>query len=249
LRVAADVTGRYDPSVVVCGDPMEDKLVQSWLDIVAKYLTFSLRFPRSPAAALKKYKGSGKVESELVSFAIAGLGLSYLFVLLIAPKELAEDKGALVGWLRGTDLKLLPPVLLLSAAAGAVILHITARLVIKLDRPTRGARRHRLAPFLGGSIEDSVNAALAFAAFMVPIVVLTFLLELGWAVHHVDGHGASTAYVVGVTGVAIALASIVLFCLALAALHRRTTCVNAFSALCGVSGVLCVAAWVLSWFE
>jgi hypothetical protein len=226
---------------------MDDKLIRSWLDIVAQYLTFLLRFPRDAGRALEKYAGTGVVHPELVSFALAGIGLSYVFVLLIAVPELAADRGSVVSWFRGTDIRIIPGAILMAVLAASIVFHVAAQAHMKLaGRGVARARsRGRRQAYLGGTVEDSVNAALAFAAFAVPALVLATLLGLSWAASH-PGHEA-------VVGIALAIISLLmlglLFPSALAGLHPGTGTVEAFLAIVEAMGliVVLVALWALRW--
>ena len=145
---------------------MEEKAVNSWLDIAPAYLNFLLKFLRSPREAFAGVARTAKVSSDMTSILLGGVALSYLIVALAGSPQLKDDPGVVAGWLRKMDYHLLPVVALLGALALAVVCHLVGRYGLSLQR-------------LGGTVEDSVNAALGFSAVYLPVIV-TALCGISW---------------------------------------------------------------------
>jgi hypothetical protein len=145
---------------------MEEKAVNSWLDIAPAYLNFLLKFFRSPREAFAGVARTAKVSSDMTSILLGGVALSYLIVALAGSPQLKDDTGVVARWLRKMDYHLLPVVALLGALALAVVCHIVGRYGLSFQR-------------LGGTVEDSVNAALGFSAVYLPLIV-TVLCGISW---------------------------------------------------------------------
>jgi hypothetical protein len=152
-------------------------VIEGWLDIAPQWLGFALRFPASPASALKPYATPGAISKDLTLLAVGGLAVSYLLILVAAPASLAQDPSRTLAFLRGLEVKVIPPTVLLVLVASAVVIHVAARLAA-LVRP-RAKAAGRWDAYLGGTVEDSVNGVLGFAAVYIPVATSLFLPAIG----------------------------------------------------------------------
>jgi hypothetical protein len=178
---------------------MEEKAVNSWLDIAPAYLNFALKFFRSPRVAFAGVARTSQVSSDMTSILLGGVALSYLIVAL-AGAPLRDDPGAVVGLFRRLDYHLLPVVALFGVLTLAVGCHIVGRYVMRLQK-------------LGGTVEDSVNAALGFSAVYVPLIV-TVLCGISWF----PGRNGVAA---GAAGFLLAVLAVAYFALSLLATHQK----------------------------
>jgi len=225
---------------------VEPKLIETWLDIAPQYINFALRFPRSPKKALERYSGTGAVASDLTSFAVAGVVISYLFVLVFAPGvtgstpktvvEVSGKVGSTLSRLLATDPKIAPALALLAVVTGTVFVHLFARIATLIGSTGR------MRAFLGGSVEDSVNAALGFAAVYIPYFVLLSLC----GVHLAATHPSHSFALVMVTSFLASLAVLVYYPLSLAATHPNTKPFDAFWAFVVGAGLLSFLLGVIS---
>jgi hypothetical protein len=159
---------------------MDEAPIKGLLDILPAYLNFVIGFLRSPRAALAPYALTGRVHSHLTSFLLAGVGVAYLagFVMPIPGFDIENPRGAMdvfAGWLAHQEVKALP----LEALLLVLVLALAAHLIAKFfDRWSAASTKSSPVPAnFPGSAEDSVNAALGFAAVMLPLTTI-FLLGI-----------------------------------------------------------------------
>ena len=188
---------------------MEEKAVNSWLDIAPAYLNFLLKFFRSPREAFAGVARTAKVSSDMTAILLNGVALSYLLVALAGSPQLKNDPGAVAGLLRKMDYHLLPVVALLGALILAVLCHVLAKLFLGSEEG--GARWWD--PKLGGTVEDSVNAALGFSAVYLPLIA-TVLCGISW-------FPVSTGAAAGVAGGLLAVFAALYFPWSLLATHQK----------------------------
>ena len=132
-------------------------------------MNFLLRFVRNPRKAFAKVAGSAEVSSDLTSVLLGGVALSYLIVIFGASPELKRDPGNIANALSGLDYHLLPVLGVFMTLVLAVVSHLCGKLYAILSRLGAKAPVGKWDPKLGGSVEDSVNAALGFAAVYLPL--------------------------------------------------------------------------------
>jgi hypothetical protein len=203
------------------GNTVDEKSIKNWLDIAPHYIGFFIAFLKSPSTALLRVKGASKISPDLVSTLIGGIALSYFIVLAVQPPGLAADSAAVVGLLRKIDRNSMPFVALILIVFVAVIGHMLAKIVARvLTYPVPGTSALP-GPDLGGTVEDSVNAALGFGAVFIPIAVGIILLVL-WL--------PNFWFVVGAP-LGLAVLSLAYLSRALSATHPNTTVVQAFLAI------------------
>jgi hypothetical protein len=217
---------------------MIDKAVNSWLDIAPAYLNFVISFLRRTRTAFAKYAKAGEVSGDLTSILLGGIALSYLISIVAAPAQLKQDPSLLVQWLGTVEYHLLPLIGLFAALVLAITTHLLgklfARLLTAVDRATSG----RWDPRLGGTLEDSVNAALGFAAVFLPTATAALCI-INWL--------PPTQWIAGVTGIALAGFIIVYFPLSLASTHRDTGFAQAFLAMGGGIFLLFLGIELVTW--
>jgi hypothetical protein len=157
---------------------MDESPIKGLLDILPAYMNFVIGFLRSPRAAFAPYALTGRVQSDLTSFLLAGVGVAYLAgVLMPIPGfDVQNPHGAMdmfAGWLTHQEVKALPLEALLVVLALALAAHLLAKF---FDRWQMAGAKPPVPPNLPGTAEDSVNAALGFASILLP---LTTILVLG----------------------------------------------------------------------
>ena len=155
---------------------MDEGPVKNVLEILPAYLNFVIGCLRSPRAAFAPYALKGKVQSDLTSFLLAGVGAAYIAGALMPSTsiDIQNPQGGMdrfARWLTSQDVKTLP----LEALLAVLLLALGAHLVGKLFD------RSQHTPRLPGSAEDSVNAALGFASIFLPFTTIVLLGVLSFA--------------------------------------------------------------------
>lgn len=138
---------------------------------------------------------------------------------------LQSDQGVVAQFLRGLEVRALPVIAIFVTFIAAILTHVVAKLYSRVL-----SRLPELAK-LGGSVEDSVNAALGFAAVFVPLstgaVVITARLPTNLALY---------------VGLPLAAGTGVFACVyfpwSLSATHPDTNASQAFGALCGGGAIV-----------
>ncbi len=148
----------------------------------ADYLNFIFDFARSPRQALQGYVATHRVSRELVWFAFVGVITSTLIVSITSLLKNGPELGPASAYLSaivGNFNVLLAPVMFMAVFVIAMVVHGLAQLHV-------GRRHIRLMQpgdlgYLGGTIEDSVNAFLAFSAMFLPLSAsfVTMILIVG----------------------------------------------------------------------
>jgi hypothetical protein len=204
---------------------MDEGPIKSLLDILPAYLNFVIGFLRSPRAAFAPYALTGRVQSDLTSFLLAGVGAAYLAgaVMPITGFDIQNPRGAMdvfAGWLAHQDVKVLPLEALLLVLVLALGAHLVARL---FDRwQAVGAKKSPDAN-LAGSTEDSVNAALGFAAIVLPLTTIVLLGVLALATPALERRIGQAALVVAIAAPLVLYMLVAIFyylVMAFAAVHK-----------------------------
>lgn len=115
------------------------------------YIDFAIKFLRNPNEALGPEKGSGTVSKDLANLMLGGVAIAY--ALLLAFKiPLSPTVGAIAA----RDSLYIPAAVLGIVVLVASVLHLTVGTFLRVvNRST-------------GSMEDTVNAALALSAVLIP---------------------------------------------------------------------------------
>ena len=193
---------------------MEDKVVKDWLDIAPAYINFALKFFRSPKDAFEGVSGSSKVSSDITGILLGGIALAYLIVIVAAPPEMVLGTGRVAEFFSELDPKLLPVAALLVAVAVRVVSHVAGKVFARFSEWGRGSSPGKWDPKLGGTVEDSVNAALGFVAVFAPLLVsVLFVAEELWV---------DSRVLTGLLGVSLAVFVIAYFPLSLSSAHPNT---------------------------
>jgi len=197
--------------------------VNSWLDIAPAYLNFAIRFLRRPSEAFGDAAHSGTVSRDLTSILGGGVALSYLIAFAMAPAQLREDPSWLIRWLTGVDYYAMPLLGLVAAVMLGIAVHWLGTLYAALSRAFASKAPGPWDPHLGGRLEDSVNAALGFAAIFLPLASAV-LSVAAWV---------RVTWFSALLGLLMGVFVFVYFSLALAATHPDTGCRQAVMAMCG----------------
>jgi hypothetical protein len=182
---------------------MDESPIKGLLDILPAYMNFVIGFLRSPRAAFAPYALTGRVQSDLTSFMLAGVGAAYLAgVLMPIPGfDIQNPRGAMdvfAGWLTHQEVKALPLEALLVVLTLALAAHLIAKL---FDRwQVASAKPLPAPPNLPGTAEDSVNAALGFAAILLPLTTIFLLGMLALATPALEKRLGQTVLIVVITG-------------------------------------------------
>ena len=217
---------------------MTDKEVNSWLDIAPAYLNFAIRFLRRTRTAFAKCAKAGEVSTDLTSILLGGVALSYLIALVAAPARLKEDPSLLVQRLPTVEYHLLPLIGLFAALVLAIMTHLFGKLFIQFSAAFDHRKPGRWDPRLGGTLEDSINAALGFAAVFLPTAT-TVLCIMNWL--------PVRFWIPGVTGIVLAGFIIVYFPLSLSSTHPATGYIQSFLAFGGAVVSFLMVLYFIMW--
>ena len=149
--------------------------------------------------------------------------MSYLILTAAPSPALKEDPGNIAKLLRKLDYPSLPVVALLATVAMAVVSHAAVKLYSLIGKLSGGKRSDSWSPKVGGTVEDSVNAALGFAAVYIPLTSAA-VCGIPWLP---SGKG------VGAVGLLLAIFALIYFPWSLSSTHRDTGFFQAFFAFCG----------------
>ena len=205
---------------------MDEGPIKGLLDILPAYINFVIGFLRSPRTAFAPYALTGRVQSDLTSFLLAGVGAAYLAGILmpIPVFDIQDPHGAmdvLAGWLTHQEVKALPLVALLVVLALALAAHLVAKL---FDRwQVASTKLFPDPPNLPGTAEDSVNAALGFAAVLLPLTTILLLGMLALATPALEkrlGQSALIAAIAGPLVLYVLVAAFYYLVLSFAAVHK-----------------------------
>ena len=149
-------------------------LLKATPELLSEYLNFLLRFATSPAQAMESYvptaEGEPKISPRLLLFAAFAVGAGFVLSQIGAALGMAADGSTYVHVIGRIDRKALPFALLVAIVIGTVIVHGVAWLWTLVAGWVFGAR-----PFKG-AVANSINAALAFTAWMLPLAVLAIVV-------------------------------------------------------------------------
>jgi hypothetical protein len=222
---------------------MDTDLLKAPAERVAEYLSFLIVFATKPRDALHPYAGKTMIDPKLFSFSIFGVSLCYPILLTARAFGVAEDKSVIVGIVGAIPLWVLPFVAVLLIIVAAIVFHIVATVLVPLWMEYRlRSTGAPMSPHLGGTLWDSLNAALGFSSFYLPLMFVGYAVIIV-AHSHADA-GTSWILFLGV----IALISVSFFCYfpaALAATHPNTTFLQAGRALVGALTLVVIARIVV----
>jgi hypothetical protein len=215
---------------------MTDKEVKSWLDIAPAYLNFTIRFLRWEHNAFANVAKAGEVSRDLTSILLGGIALSYLIALVAAPAQLEQDPSRLVQWLSKVEYHLLPLFGLFAALVLAIATHVLGKLFAQFSA-LGNKKPGRWDPRLGGTLEDSVNAALGFAAVFLPTAT-TALCIINWL--------PVRLWIPGVMGIFLAVFIVAYFPFSLSSTHPDTVYSQALLAFFGAVFLLSLPLFYFS---
>ncbi len=137
---------------------------------IAEYFTFVLSFATKPRDTLRPYAGKTEIDARLLLFACGSVVLSYAILLLAKAMGAADDSSEIVRVIGSLDWKIVPLLLALLVVLVSVLFHLVAKvapLIAERKLKSTGADPHQ--PHLGGTCWDTINAALGFSAFYLPV--------------------------------------------------------------------------------
>jgi hypothetical protein len=196
---------------------MDERPIKTLLDLLPEYINFAICFLRSPRRAFAPYELKGRVHADMTSFLFAGVGAAYLAVLLIpiAGLDIQEPHGAMdrfAAWLTRQDVKLLPLEALMAVLVAALGAHFFAKLFDYLGLiSARVAKDKAPVPNFPGTTEDSVNAALGFAAVMLPLTIAFFLGVLSLATLGTEKRDSQAIFIAIVAGALVVFTLLAIF--------------------------------------
>ena len=219
---------------------MNDKSVTSWLQIAPAYLNFAIRFLRRTRTAFAEQAKAGKVSEDLTSILLGGVALSYLIAIVAAPVKLKQDPSALVQWLGYQEYYLLPIAGLFAALILGVATHWLGKLYAGLSTAFDRNAPGPWEPRLGGTLEDSLNAALGFSAVFLPVAT-TVLCISAWLPPTSWISAAPSIFLIGFI--------VVYFPLSLACTHPDTGYRQAIIATGGAVILTVLAGNIVTWIS
>ena len=218
-----------------------EQLLKDALNLLPEYLTFLISFVARPAAEMRRYASQDKIDKKLVAFLGVALALSWVIVFVASNFIPHEYRGFSLDVLRRafpgvvhliSKPKLIPLLAVVSITFLLAALHLimaTWNWLLNLGpEPDRDFS-------LGGSVWDTINAGLGFAALFVPLLaaygaVTTVLMFIPNA----------KDVAIGLVGLVVLLASVFYYLPgALSGTHRATSFRQAFFAT--VFGLACLA--------
>ncbi len=155
----------------------------------ADYLNFVVEFATAPGRSLRDYMAKGKIDATLVGYFLAGVGVA-LVVAFVGAASGLYDPGRLAIFglsFSGSEalghIVLAEAMILVATFFVALVFHCLARAWIYFEtlanKKPLSTREVKFRSALGGSIQDTLNASFAFAAFFLPSVTLLLLLATG----------------------------------------------------------------------
>lgn len=219
---------------------MNDKVISSWLDIAPAYLNFAIRFLRRTRTAFAEHAKAGKVSPDLTSILVGGIALSYLIAIVAAPPQLKQDRSSLVQWLGHLDYYLLPLMGLFAALVLGVTTHLLGKLYAGFSRAFDRTAPGPWDPRLGGTLEDSVNAALGFAAVFLPVATAALCIA---------ARLPQTTWISAATSILLVAFVVAYFPLSLASTHPDTGYRQALMATSGAVLLPLLAGNIVTWIS
>lgn len=140
-------------------------------EYVASYFDFVIDFALNPAKACEPYRGSGKVNKTLVSFAV--LGTVFAWLCIAAIKKLAtnnNDNEGILKYANKIDTETLPLIILPSILLLSIIFHLAVKIVFLLNR-----REYNTIIKSDINFKNTFNGLLAFFSF-APFSLMVLLL-------------------------------------------------------------------------
>jgi hypothetical protein len=204
---------------------MDTDIVKAGPERVAEYLSFLILFAVSPREALRPYAGKTAIDSRLLSFSVLGVSLCIVILLAAGAIGVAEDKSAIVGIVGAIPLWLRPFVAVLVVVGAAIVFHVVGIFLVPLWAQSRlRSTGDPRSPHLGGTHWDSLNAALGFSAFYLPLAFLGYAVIL---VAHTHGDPGNAWILFLAVMTLISVSFLCYFPAALAATHPDTTVLQA----------------------
>ena len=158
---------------------MATNLIKATADLLADYLNFWFDFARTPRQALDPYKKKSRIDPNLISYLLLGIGWSWLISLIANALGTVDDPSDTLAFIAYFEIDVLPFVVLMAILMFTFAFHIVSQIlwtgIGRLGEWLSPKQQELFVPRLG-SVEDSLNGALAFIAFVSPLV--TFALSL-----------------------------------------------------------------------
>ena len=141
---------------------------------LAQYLGFLMNYTISPAGTAKNIVESSdsnesSLNNEFVLYSLLSVGLAVIVVQIGNAIGMTEDSSRIIKFLGEFDQKMLPVVALISIVLLSVIVHIILR-IVGLLQILLGHEK------FSGSIFNTVNAALCFSAWFIPLFTTEVIL-------------------------------------------------------------------------
>jgi hypothetical protein len=204
---------------------------------IALYVRFWIEFFFPSAGSLEPFEGSGTIQPQLIIFLGIGVLVAWMVGQAAGMLGLPDDPSTVFQMAKGMGYDDIPRVglaAILATLALSAVFHGLARVWLELMRlPERLSggvpERPALGAHLGGNIYDTLNGAVGFVAFFMPLGVLIMALAL-WGAQHLD------PALVLVPAALLSVAAIFVYLpAALAATHTQTKYLQVLISLCGVS--------------
>jgi hypothetical protein len=156
-------------------------------DLIVEYFNFLFDFLRKPRVCMASYvqgeegeqSCKAAIRGKLAWYAIVSVAVATLFVQIGAAIGMAPDSSSSIVVLNKIGILALPFATLVSIIVGSACAHVLVKIVGLFSR----AMGHDL---FDGEVNNSVNAALAFSALMIPLFTLVIIVIRIAAAQQVD---------------------------------------------------------------
>jgi hypothetical protein len=203
----------------------------------ARYIRFWIDFLYPPAKTLKEVEGTGEIQPQLIIFLAIGLLLSWIVGHISFSLGLPNDPSPIfqrVSNLAYDDIPSLGFSVLLVIVIASALFHALMRLYVSFwDWANLRLKANQPSEALHGNVFDTINGAVGFGAFFVPLFVLLFVSTLLVAKHN---HPYVSIFII----VLAVLLFFVYFMSALARTHKETSAFHVFLIFCVSVGPILV---------
>ncbi|VVB88510.1 Uncharacterised protein [uncultured archaeon] len=211
---------------LVTGNYKQGKGIMDIDDLFNEYMDFFISFATNPFNTLKPYAGQVVIDKKLRLFLAEGIIIS---IIISSGVDMANDKGNVLSLIRSFTPEQLPIVVFFMILIAAMIFHIFAKAWILINNAFPRSSTRENDAYLGGSIQDSINASLAFGAFYIPVAtfsmsILILLTKLNPNIEWL---------VILAVSIFLAIFFLLYFVSALSSTHPKTSFLQAFLAFSG----------------
>jgi hypothetical protein len=241
------------------------KNVDYW-KYITDYLDFLIVFTKNPRLAMDEFRAEGHIDRKLCLFTVLSVVLPYLIIIPLNAMGIClfcDDPSYIVKTLKAIDIRLLPFTVLVAILILGIVLHILLRFGIlyydwvHVHPPNQTATGFKSAPYLGGNIQDTINAALGFTSFYIPYVIIAVHLLTGivlgaFIIFEIDTHAITlvTILIIMLVGAILIYGPFFYhFPTALSATHQTSYWQALISIIFGFGVLMLVSSWAFPFLK